>query len=58
MGVIDQMTLPEVNDLFDYWTRNPPLHELAAAYIGFKPAPKADDSAAFGEFYSATLAMQ
>lgn len=30
------MTLPQVNELMAYWLDHPPLHELAAAYMGYK----------------------
>jgi hypothetical protein len=30
---IDQLTLWDVNDLFDYWQDNPPTHVLVAAYL-------------------------
>jgi hypothetical protein len=32
------MTLEEVTGLLDYWVDHPPLHILAAAYLGIKPA--------------------
>ena len=32
------MTLPQVFEQFDYWLRSPPVHELAAGYLGYKPA--------------------
>ena len=35
--VIDEMTLPEVRGLLDYWRTSPPLHILFKAYVGFKP---------------------
>lgn len=38
------MTLPQVYELFQYWTRNPPVHELAAAYLGWK-APEESEAA-------------
>lgn len=31
------MTLSQVEDQFDYWRRNPPIHELVASFMGFKP---------------------
>jgi hypothetical protein len=31
---IDALTLPQLRELFTYWAAHPPLHELAAAYLG------------------------
>jgi hypothetical protein len=31
------MTLPRLAALTAYWRNNPPLHQLVAAYIGYKP---------------------
>lgn len=31
------LTLGDVAMLWDYWADHPPLHELAAAYLGVKP---------------------
>lgn len=31
------MTLPRLAALTEYWRSNPPLHQLIAAYIGYKP---------------------
>jgi hypothetical protein len=33
----EHMTLPRLDALNEYWRRNPPLHQLVAAYAGFKP---------------------
>jgi hypothetical protein len=33
-GEIDQLTLMEVNELFDYWQEYPPTHVLVSAYLG------------------------
>jgi hypothetical protein len=44
---IDAMTLPAVNELFDYWLRHPPAHLLLAAAFQFKPKappPRSDFS--------------
>jgi hypothetical protein len=30
---IDQVTLWEANDLFEYWQNHPPVHLLVAAYL-------------------------
>lgn len=30
------MSLPQVYELFGYWQRSPPVHELVAAFIGYK----------------------
>ena len=37
--LIDAMTLPQVEELFAYWAAHPPLHLIAAAYLGIKPKP-------------------
>jgi len=31
------MTLPRLDALREYWKSNPPLHQIMAAYAGFKP---------------------
>lgn len=31
------MTLPQVEELLDYWQDHPPVHVLVAAYLGFEP---------------------
>lgn len=31
------MTLPQVEDLFEYWKTNPPAHVLVAAHMGYEP---------------------
>lgn len=31
------MTLADVRRLFAYWRRYPPLRDLVAAFVGFKP---------------------
>ena len=38
--------------LYDYWQKHPPIHKLAAAYMGFKPKDetRSDD---FAEFLAA-----
>jgi len=33
----DHMTLPRLDALREYWKSNPPLHQIMAAYAGFKP---------------------
>jgi hypothetical protein len=38
--MIDELTLPDVHELYSYWERHPPLHELVAHFVGFKPPPK------------------
>ena len=35
------MPLPQVNELMAYWKDHPPLHELAAAWIGYRRKPTA-----------------
>jgi hypothetical protein len=35
---ICEMTLDDVAPLFAYWRRYPPLRDLVAAFIGFKPS--------------------
>lgn len=35
------MTLPRLAAMTEYWRSSPPLHQLVAAYIGYKPAVKA-----------------
>lgn len=35
------MCLDQAQDLFDYWKTYPPLRDLVAAFIGFKPSETA-----------------
>lgn len=37
------MTLPRLDAMNAYWERNPPLHQLVAAYMGFKSEEKPKD---------------
>jgi hypothetical protein len=39
------MTMDEVDGLYRYWRRNPPLVDLVAAYLGFKPKTEAEAAA-------------
>jgi hypothetical protein len=34
---VGEMTMPDVNLIFDYCDRHPPVHVLVAAYLGVKP---------------------
>jgi hypothetical protein len=38
--VIDDLTLPQVDELYRYWAKQPPTHVLVAAYLGIKPQGK------------------
>jgi len=51
---IDDLYLWEVEELFDYWTRHPPVHELVAGYMGYKPPARADQQTAedFASFFA------
>lgn len=42
---IDELDLPRVKKLYEYWAEHPPVHELAAAYLGFKAPTAARDQA-------------
>ncbi len=33
------MTFPDVRRLFAYWRRYPPVRDLVAAFVGFRPEP-------------------
>jgi hypothetical protein len=35
---VDEMTLPEVEELAGYWTECPPLHLLVRAFVGYQPS--------------------
>ncbi len=37
--VVDEMTLDDYRRYARYWESHPPLHLLAAAYLGVKPKP-------------------
>lgn len=39
--LLDTLTWPRIEKLYDYWRRHPPMHVLAAAYIGYKPPQSA-----------------
>lgn len=34
---IDNLSLPQVEELYAYWAKHPPTHILVAAYMGIKP---------------------
>lgn len=40
------MTLADVTRLFGYWRSSPPLYDLVAHYLGFKPQGQAPAPAA------------
>ncbi|HXS41982.1 MAG TPA: hypothetical protein VN766_17465 [Stellaceae bacterium] len=40
------MTLPQVQELLDYWRAHPPLHLLVAAALGVTEKRSAEDFAA------------
>jgi hypothetical protein len=42
---IDEMTLPQVQALLDYWVDNPPLHIIAKHFAGYERKSVADDEA-------------
>ncbi len=49
------MTIWDVERIFAYWRSAPPIHELVAAYLGYKPPPEpvkvassADDPSGIG----------
>jgi hypothetical protein len=44
----------EAEDLFDYWRQSPPIHELMAAYVGYKPPATAAKQSGqdFASFYA------
>jgi hypothetical protein len=53
--VIDEMTIPEVCALLDYWRTSPPVHLLVAGLVGYKPSaaralPAADYDPAAEQF--------
>lgn len=35
---IDDLFFADIEDLSDYWRTSPPVHELFAAYLEYKPA--------------------
>ena len=41
---VGHLPYPIVNKLFRYWRKNPPVHEVAAAFAGYKPPPDAEDA--------------
>jgi hypothetical protein len=40
---IDELTLDQVEDLFAYWRKYPPLRDLVAAFVGFKPQDRPEE---------------
>jgi hypothetical protein len=36
----DTLTWPRIDSLYRYWEDRPPVHELAAAFMGIKPKEK------------------
>lgn len=41
--LLDTLTWPRIEKLYAYWRRHPPLHVLAAAYIGYTPPKSAEE---------------
>jgi hypothetical protein len=41
---IREMEIDDVERLGRYWKRHPPLHELAASYLGFEPESEPGES--------------
>ena len=33
----------QVEDLYEYWNRCPPVHEMVAAYLGYKPPAESSE---------------
>ncbi|HFC8542721.1 TPA: hypothetical protein ACFP4Q_000835 [Neisseria weaveri] len=44
--VAENIDLPRLNHLGEYWKQHPPVHILVAAYMGYKgqDAPKTDET--------------
>jgi hypothetical protein len=40
-SAIDAMTLDDVEEIFEFWKKHPPMRVLAEAYLGYKPAEEA-----------------
>lgn len=45
---MDELSLPQANDLIGYWSEFPPVHILVRGYVGFKGS-KADEPRKFDE---------
>lgn len=46
----DNMTIPRLQAMSDYWQEHPPLHQLVATFLGVKSkAPKEQDNASLLE---------
>lgn len=52
---IDALTLPQVLDLYSYWKQHPPMHELLAMQLGYKPNVSADEAGVSDETMAAML---
>lgn len=50
------MTLPEVEELFDYWREHPPTHILVAGYLGYEPPKSVEQQQAEGAMGPADFA--
>jgi hypothetical protein len=53
--IMDEVTLPRLRSLLRYWSEHPPVHELVAAFVGYKPPQPAqyDDPRSLGAALSA-----
>lgn len=36
----DELTWPRIEALYDEWADHPPVHEMVAVYLGYKPQSK------------------
>ena len=52
------MTLPQVGELFDYWSSHPPVHELVAMYLGYERPKTAEEQWAAGALNPAEFAAR
>lgn len=42
--VADNIDLPRLKHLGDYWAQHPPIHILMAGYVGYKPSARAENT--------------
>ncbi len=47
------MTLPRLDAMREYWANNPPVHQLVAMYMQYKPPAKKNEPGNLEDFIKA-----
>lgn len=55
--VAENIDLPRMKHLGDYWAQHPPMHILMASYVGFKPQAMPSENDEQGDIAEALNAL-